>query len=247
MLEISLPFWLFLTGLVFGCLMVVFGNMLPMAAAILQTLLPGANFGNIIGTIKFGGVFRGIGTLFSTYKTLDFSIIKWIWFPLAIGAIIGVNLIAHLDSKWIFPTLIIAYFIAEFANKIAPHISQKHLYGLAIIIGVYVGFLGAGLRSIFMSLLRLKFPDENKIVLLKIHSSFLSWTLVIIAATGHYLHGNITTEYATPFAAGAFLGGFTGGKILKKFAIKSPQSQRWLMRASFGLGILISGYLFFVQ
>ena len=232
-------------GLCFGFLASVFGNSLPLNLAIMQLLLPGASFGALVGTAKVGGILRGTGMLITVYKKLDLKIIAWIWPPIVIGAVVGVSLIAHLDSKWIFPTLVVAYFIAEFANVISHRISQRSLYPAALLTGVYVGFLGAGMRAILMSFMRLRFPDDNMITLLKIHCSLTAWSTAFIAAIGHYLHGNIVWAWALPFAGGCFIGGLLGGRVLNNFTIKSPNTQKWLMRTSFGIGILVSGYLFF--
>ena len=250
MIEIAqnyLAFSLAILGIFFGFLASVFGNSLPLNLAVMQLLLPGANFGVLVGQSKVGGILRGTGFLLSVYKKIDLKIIAWIWPPIAIGSVVGVSLIAHLDSKWIFPTLVGAYFIAEFAGKIAPRISQTTLYPAALLTGIYIGFLGAGMRAILMSFLRLRFPEDHLITTLKIHCSLVAWSTAFIAAIGHFLHGNIVWAWALPFAGGCFIGGLLGGQVLKNFTVKSPQTQKWLMRTSFGLGILISGYLFFTS
>ena len=232
-------------GFLFGFLASVFGNSLPLNLAIMQIILPQASFGVLVGTAKVGGIFRGTGMLIAVYKKINLKMIAWIWPSIAIGSVIGVSLIAHLEAKWIFPTLVVAYLIAEFSSKIANKISNKTLYQIAVLTGIYIGFLGAGMRAILMSFMRLKFPEDDKITLLKIHCSLTAWSTAFIAAIGHYYHGNIVWEYVLPFAGGCFFGGLIGGQVLKKFTLKSAKSQKWLTRASFGLGIIVSGYLFF--
>ncbi len=244
-IQSHLTISLIILGLWFGFFASVFGNSLPLNLAVMQIILPGASFGALVGTAKFGGMIRGSGFLLSVYQKIDLKLIAWILPPIIVGTLIGVNLIAHLDSKWIFPTLVIAYFVSEFSSFLSHKINHKTLYPSALAAGVYIGFLGAGMRSILMGFLRLKHPEDEKISLLKIHCSLTSSSTALIATAAHYFHGNLVWAYCLPFAGGCFFGGLAGGKVMNQFTIKSAGAQKWLLRVSFGIGILVSGYLFF--
>lgn len=243
--ESLVIYLLILWGFFIGTLGSVMGNSLPLALAGSQLLLPQQSFGSLVGMSKLAGVVRGTGFVMMIYKKLEWKIFSSMWLPLCIGTLLGVTLLSKLNSQWAFPILIFAYLITEFSPKFAHHLKKSHLLFAALALGVYIGFLGAGIRAIFMSFLRLKFPENNRIALLKIHCSCISSSLAIIAVIGHFFHHNIKLETALPFAGGAFFGGLLGGLILKKFTIKSAKVQVRLMRASFGLGIIVSGYLFF--
>lgn len=70
---------------------------------------------------------------------------------------------------------------------------------------------------------------------------FIEFILAVIAVTVFLFSGNIHIQVALAWTAGSLLGGFFGGKLVKRTSKLSPTKQKYLLRATFvvALGIAL--------
>ena len=231
---------LFGFGVLLGVVGVVVGGTMFFSVPLFLWLFPEASFGALVGNLKVGSFFRGIGSTLSTFKQIQWKSSLLISVPPFLATILGASFIANLDQKWMLPAVIIAVILAELAPKIAHLVSQKNFYIASSMTGVYAGVFGAGIGIILTALLRLKYPKDSDIALVKIQARFIEWVLVITAVVTHFLHKNLFLEIWLPWALGGLVGGVLGGLVLKKIGHASGHIQKLILRFSFALAILIA-------
>ncbi len=236
---------LIIGGIVIGIIGVVIGGSMFFSVPLIQVLFPGIPFGGVVGNIKVGSMFRGIGSTWSTRKEVDFKSNLLLSIPLLLGTIAGSSVIAKLDQKWIFPAIIMAVILAEISPIIANKISKKHFFTSSILIGIYAGFLGAGIGILLVALFRLKHPEDKKIAHAKIQARFIEWILVFVAVAVHALHNNLILKIWILWSIGTFIGGFLGGEILKRIGHLEGVKQKIILRISFAVAIGIAAWQFF--
>lgn len=212
---------------------------------LMQFFFPTLSLGNIIGAGKIGGVAQGAGAMPAFWQDIDWKfIIKNIPFFL-VGSFIGASIISEISQFWILPLLIVAFFVAEFAPKIAKFFTRKVFFILEGLLGIYVGLLGASIKPTLLSILRLQVPEDEKIMFLKIQIQTMMFFASFAAAIAHFFHGTLLLWVIVPLALGNIVGGFIGGKILHKTGKLSGKIQKNVMRASFAIGILSSIWMIY--
>ena len=231
---------------IIGIFSVVIGGGFFFSIPLMQILFPGITFGQVVGNLKVGSFFRGIGSTWTTRKQIDWKEDLIFSLPLLLGAILGVSAISHLSQKWLLPAMIIAVLFGELAPRIAKHITNKHFYFASILTGTYAGFLGAGLGIILVSLFRLKHPEDEKIAYVKMQARFIEWLLLIIAVIMHFLHGNLIFTIWAVWSIGSLLGGIVGGKLLHKIGKMPGKYQKIVLRIAFTFAILVALWKFFI-
>ena len=233
-------FLLIFLGILIGIFAVVIGGGMFFSVPLLQILFPEASFGVIVGNLKVGSWFRGLASTWATRKNIDWKNNLIISVPLLLGTVLGVSIISQLDQKWILPAIIFAVILAEVAPKIADKISQKTFYFASVLIGIYAGFLGAGIGVLLLALFRIKFPKDKDIARVKIQARFVEWVLVFVAVGMHAYHQNLVLKIWLAWSIGSLFGGFIGGKILHKIGHLSGKTQKMVLRTSFAFAIFVA-------
>lgn len=231
---------LILSGTVVGIIGIMLGGSMFFSIPIIQLIFPEVSYGMVIGNIKIGSFFRGIGSTFSTCNEIDWKNYLLISVPIFLGTIVGITAIKDIHQKWILPAIIIAVILAEITPKIASKIENKHFFILSITTGIYAGFIGPGIGIIIVAILRIKYCWDDDIIHVKIQARFVEWVIVIVSVIAHFLYGNTDTKIWFPWSIGTLLGGYIGGIILNKLGNISGKVQKRILRVSFLLAIIIA-------
>src|SRR5215475_1192333 len=100
-------------GFVVGIFSVMIGGGFFVSIPLWQFLFPSVSYGAIVGNLKVGSFFRGIGSTITNRNEIDW-IENLLWsVPLVIGTVLGVMVIAHLHQRWILPAIIAASALSE--------------------------------------------------------------------------------------------------------------------------------------
>lgn len=216
---------------------VLVGGSMFFSVPFIQFFFPASSFGVIVGNIKVGSFFRGLGSTASTYKYIDFKTLIPLFALAFIGTILGASMISNIDQIWLVPAIIIAIILALYAPVIANKIS-KETFGIASFgAGFYAGIFGAGIGLLLIALLRVKYPRDDQIAHVKIQARFAELLLVISAVITHLLHGNIVAQIWIPWSIGALVGGYVAGILLHKIGKLPGKVQTILLYAAFAIAL----------
>jgi uncharacterized membrane protein YfcA len=217
---------LFLGAIVIGIMAVVFGGTLFISLPLIQSLFPGLGYGQYIGNLKVGSLFRGLASTWSTWKQIDFKHCLTVIFPFIMGSILGTMSIAKLNESYLLYAVIIAILFSELSPKLARFINKKTQLLFSIILGLYMGFIGAGISVMLVALLRTAFPKSEQIIFVKIQARFIEAIGTIVVVIAHILYGNILFPMWLFWSLGSLIGGHLGGTFLKKTVHISAKAQR---------------------
>lgn len=210
-----------------------------------QLLFPTVSYGAIVGNLKLGSFFRGIGSTWENRREIEF-VPMMIWsLPILVGTVLGVTVIAQLDQRWILPFMVLAVVLSEWGPILARNLRKTSFYGASVLTGAYTGFLGAGSGFLILSLLRLRYPDDTQIGHAKIQSSFLEWFVGITAVVVHFFHGNLMLELWLAWSIGSLAGGVVGAKLLRTMGRMPGFLQKGILRASFVVALAVAAAAFF--
>ena len=224
-------------GFVVGIFSVIIGGGFFVSVPLLQFLFPSVSYGAIIGNLKVGSFFRGIGSTLTNRKEIDW-LANLLWSaPLVIGTVLGVMVIAHLHQRWMLPAIIAAITLSELAPWLAKRITKGSFYVASLATGVYAGFLGAGMGIILVALFRLKHPAVERIAHVKIQARFIEWLICIVAVIAHYFHGNLILALWLVWSVGSLAGGIAGGILLEKLGAMSRKIQKSALRLTYLVAI----------
>src|SRR5262245_39629655 len=224
-------------GFVVGVFSVVVGGGFFVSIPLLQFLFPGVTYGAILGNLKVGSFFRGIGSTITNRKEIDW-LGNLLWsVPLTIGTVLGVMVIAHLHQRWMLPAIIAAIALSELAPWLATRITKRSFRAASLATGAYAGFIGAGMGLILVALFRLEHPEVERIAHVKIQARFIEWLIVIVAVTAHYFHGNLILAVWLVWSVGSFAGGLAGGVLLNKLGAMPGKIQQTVLRLAYLVAI----------
>jgi uncharacterized membrane protein YfcA len=224
-------------GFVVGIFSVIIGGGFFVSIPLLQFLFPSVSYGAIVGNLKVGSFFRGIGSTITNRKEIDW-LKNLLWsVPLIIGTVLGVTVIAHLHQRWMLPAIITAIAVSEFAPWLAKRITKGSFQAASFATGAYAGFLGAGMGIILVALFRLQHPAVERIAHVKIQARFVEWLICIVAVIAHYFHGNLIVALWLVWSVGSFAGGLTGGILLERLGGMSGKIQKRVLRLAYLLAI----------
>jgi len=224
-------------GFVVGIFSVIVGGGFFVSIPLLQFLFPSVSYGAIVGNLKVGSFFRGIGSTITNRKEIDWlGNLRWS-VPLVIGTVLGVMVIAHLHQRWMLPAIIAAIVLSELAPWLATRITKGSLQAASLATGAYAGFLGAGIGLILVALFRLQHPEVDRIALVKIQARFVEWLVVIVAVIAHYFHGNLILALWLVWSVGSFAGGLAGGLLLEKLGAMPGTIQKIVLRLAYLVAI----------
>jgi uncharacterized membrane protein YfcA len=104
-------------GFVVGIFSVIIGGGFFISIPLLQFLFPSVSYGAIVGNLKVGSFFRGIGSTITNRREIDW-LGNLLWsVPLVIGTVLGVMVIAHLHQRWMLPAIIVQIVSAWQAGR----------------------------------------------------------------------------------------------------------------------------------
>src|SRR5215471_8734545 len=199
-------------GFVVGIFSVIIGGGFFVSVPLWQFLFPSVSYGAIVGNLKVGSFFRGIGSTITNRKEIDW-IGNLLWsVPLVIGTVLGVMVIAHLHQRWMLPAIIAAITLSELAPWLAKRITKGSFQVASLATGAYAGFLGAGMGIILVALFRLKHPAVERIAHVKIQARFIEWLV---------------------WSVGSLAGGIAGGVLLEKLGAMSGKIQKSVLRLAY--------------
>jgi uncharacterized membrane protein YfcA len=220
-------------GFFVGIFSVIVGGGFFLSVPLFQVLFPGVTYGAIVGNLKVGSFFRGIGSTVTNRKEIDW-LLNVIWsVPLIIGTVLGVMVIAELHQRWLLPAIIGAIALSEYAPKLAKRITPHSFQAVSVATGAYAGFLGAGIGIILVALFRLRHPEDEKIAHVKIQARFIEWLIGIVAVIAHYFHGNLILALWLVWSVGSFAGGLLGGVLLEKLGAMPGGLQKRVLRLAY--------------
>src|SRR6476660_1149919 len=111
-------------GFVVGIFSVIIGGGFFFSIPLLQLLFPSVSYGAVVGNLKVGSFFRGIGSTITNRKEIDW-LRNLLWsVPLVTGTALGVMVIAHLHQRWMLPAIIAAIAFSELAPWLAKRITK---------------------------------------------------------------------------------------------------------------------------
>ena len=224
-------------GFVVGIFSVIIGGGFFVSIPLLQFLFPSVSYGAIVGNLKVGSFFRGIGSTITNRKEIDW-LGNLLWsVPLVIGTVLGVMVIAHLHQRWMLPAIIAAITLSELAPWLAKHITKGSFQAASLATGAYAGFLGVGIGIILVGLLRLKHPAVETIAHVKIQARFIEWLIGLVAVIAHYFHGNLILALWLVWSVGSLAGGIAGGVLLEKLGAMSGKIQKSVLRLAYLVAI----------
>ena len=231
-------------GTFVGFFGVAVGGGMFFSMPLIQGLFPGISVGTVVGNIKVAAFFRGIGSTVSTWRRIDYRQALRIA-PLAmLGTVLGASSIVHLSQKWLLPAMVLAIAVTLLAPKIADRITPRMFYGAAFLTGLYNGILGAGLGVIMVALMRLRYPSDSDIGLVKIQARFIEFALMMGAVATHFLNGNLRMDIWIPLSIGSIVGGYLGGLWLHKMGEFKPRTQFAILCAAFAVDLVVAGIAF---
>lgn len=223
---IGLSFWGFLIG---GSSFLTVG--------LLQALFPGVGFGTIIGNQKLGGVGRGISSVLTLWKEIEW---KKIW-PLIsiamIGVIAGASAISRLDPRWLLPAILVGVFLTEIAPKFAANFTKNHFRVGSILTGLYTGFLGLGAGVFLVALLRTQWPAREQLMHIQIQKRVVILMLNAVAVIAHGLHGNLVLKMFLPLMIGNMIGGWLSSHLMLRMRALPGKIQHGFLYVSYAFAI----------
>ena len=233
-------------GMVIGFIGTALGGGLFLSVPFLQFLFPTVNYGSLMGNIRLGSFFRSIASTISTLSQIEWRKFLGISILYALSAVGAVSLVSALSQEYIFYAIILAILMSELAPKFARVINKKTRIFMSLFLGFYVGLIGAGISIMLVALFRTAYPDENKIMYVKIQARFMEFVGLLAMILTHIIYGNLILKIWLPFSIGSLVGGFCGGIFLKKGTKFSIKTQKVFLYLMYGVALApyLIGYLF---
>lgn len=236
MIDSSLV-WLFFAAIPVGVFAIIIGGSAALAFAVFQILFPGMAIGSILSNTELGSVLRNGTSLIALRKDVDFKRIGSLLFALGAGAIVGALLIVDVSESMIVPILVIGFLVVEFSDRIARHISNRTYIVITFLVGVYGGMFGAGISLLLVSLIRIKYSNDSNIYKTRADAIFLEIYFAALALAVYIYYGLLVLPIALTWAAGAIIGGYFGGRLLKRTGKLSGVAQKNILRGAFAFAI----------
>ncbi len=236
MTDLSLV-WLFLAAIPVGMFAIIIGGAAVLSFAVFQTLFPGMALAAIVGNTELGSVLRNGSSLISLRKDVDYKRISSLLLALGTGAIIGALLIVDVTQIMIVPILALGFLVMEFSDRIARLITGRTYIVMTFLVGIYGGMFGAGVSLLLVSLIRIKYSVDADIYKTRADAIFLEISFAVLALMVFIYYGLIILPIALTWAAGAIIGGYLGGVLLKRTGRLSGSAQKNILRGAFAFAI----------
>ncbi|TSC80533.1 MAG: hypothetical protein G01um101425_187 [Candidatus Peregrinibacteria bacterium Gr01-1014_25] len=233
---------LFLTAIPVGVFAVIIGASQFVSIPIFQLFFPQMSLGGIIGNLRIGNMVRDAVALIPVRHDVRLrSMLKFI-VAVCAGSVIGTVGIADVPQTFLLPILLFAVAITEAAPWISRHMHRHALVFALLLTGIYYGVIGAGGSVITMAFLRVHFPRDEQIHSVRVHMLLLELLAFIVSVGAFAVAGEIDWAVSIVWGAGAVIGGFIGGKLLRHIGKTSPASQKFWMRAVAAIAIAVSAW-----
>lgn len=229
--------WLFLGGIPIGMYAFMIGGAMFLSIPFFQLLFPEFTMGALLGNIRIGSAIRTISGSWSLRKHIHYKASVKTVIPLCIGALLGAFGVASISQSFVLPAILVAIVLSENAKWISDHLSQKHIFLITLLLGIFGGILGAGIGLILLALSRIQIPDDTKIVDVRANAVFMELFLHWFAVIAFFIQGVMMPEIWVPWAAGSFTGGLIGGTLVQYTGKLPARGQRILLRIVFVFAI----------
>ena len=197
------------------------GSLLTLPLLIFMGLPPAVANGTNRIAIAVSSLSANIGYASKNIKTYPFSI--YLGTAAIFGAILGAKIAIEIDgaifNRILAITMIVVVLIMVLRPKMADHISQERTFGKYLIIsliafffiGIYGGFINAGIGFIIMLFLNI----FNKINLVRVNAVKVGVVFIytIAALVTFAISGNINWLYGLILAVGTSVGAWTASRF----------------------------------
>ena len=241
---------LLLCGILVGFISIVSagGSMLTLPLLIFMGLPPiVANGTNRISII--------IQNLFALIELRKNNLYNWklgllLSMPAVIGSIYGASLAIYISDKVLNDTMailmiiIIALIIIKpqrYLKKLNLQFNKLHTVLLLTLftgIGIYGGFIQAGVGFLIIIVLLLLYPKKS---LVQMHSikTFVITIYLLISTIIFIINGHIDWTFATVLSIGSAIGGNLGGRFASRVSEKSLEILLVIIVALFSIKLLV--------
>ncbi len=231
---------LFLAAIPIGICAIVFGGTMFFSVPVFQILFPEMTLGALIGNIKPGSVVRNVASLLPLRHDINYRGLLFLLIPLALGSVVGAFGIVHMSQAFVLPILLIGFLITEYAKSIEKFVPPTLYVAITFLVGAYGGIFGAGISLLIVALLRIKQNDDQAIYKTRADALFLETVLTALSVGVVMYAGLFSLPIALTWAAGAIIGGYCGGLILKRSGSLSGNIQKLVLRGGFAVAVLIA-------
>ena len=197
------------------------GSLLTLPLLIFMGLPPAVANGTNRIAIAVSSLSANIGYASKNIKTYPFSI--YLGIAAIFGAILGARIAIEIDgaifNRILAIIMIVVVLIMVFNPKIADHISQERTTGKYLFIsliafffiGIYGGFINAGIGFIIMLFLNI----FNKINLVRVNAVKVGVVFIytIAALVTFAISGNVNWLYGLILAVGTSVGAWTASRF----------------------------------
>ena len=235
-LELTTYFLLGSSAVVIGIFAVLFGGTMFLSLPLFQILFPQLPLASIVANIKFGSVWRNAIAVYGDRQAINFGTIMLI-IPLGVGSAIGALAVGAMTKVVVPLILVIGWVLSERAKFIK--ISRRSFWVGAFLVGFYGGIFGAGIFLVIIALLQLK-NNNMDLIEARTNALFYEMLLSAVAVVTFLVAGLLTWDIALVWAGGGLIGGYIGGKLVKRTGKLPASQQQWLLRIAFVIAITVA-------
>ena len=137
----------------------------------------------------------------------------------------------------ILPILALGFLMRKFSDRIARLVTNKTYVVITFLVGMYGGMFGAGVSLLLVSLISIKYSVDADIYKTRADAIFPEISFAVLALMVLVYYGLIILPIALTWAAGAIIGGYLGGVLLKRTGKLSGTAQKNILRGAFAFAI----------
>jgi uncharacterized membrane protein YfcA len=235
-------FWLFLLAIPVGLFAVVIGASQFLSIPIFQLFFPQMTLGAIVGNLRIGNMLRDAIALIPVRKDIKLASLWSYIVVICIGSVLGTLATANIPQWVLLPILLLAVMVTEAAPYISRYVHRHALTAAFFLTGVYYGIIGAGGSVISLAFLRIRFPSDKEIHAVRVHMLLLEFSAFAVSVAAFILTGKIDWRISLTWAAGAMIGGYVGGIVLKRTGKAKPKTQIILLRTVYVIAIAVAAW-----
>lgn len=221
---------LFLAAIPVGIFAVIIGASQFLSIPLFQLFFPWMTLGGIVGNLRIGNTVRDLFALIPVRKDIRWRDMKSFILVMCVGSVIGTLIVVDVSQAYVLPAILLAVLVTEAAPWIGKRVHKNALLGAFFGNGVYYGLIGAGGSVISMAFLRVKYPKDDQIHYIRVHMLVLEFCAFVVSVIAFVIQGGINWTISLTWGAGAIIGGYIGGKLLKTMGKAKPGVQKLCMR-----------------
>ena len=231
---------LFVCAIPVGVLAILLGATQFLSLPIFQLLLPELTLGAIVANMKVGSVLRNLIALKPLRHHIRPRELRSLLVPLCVGGAIGALGVANVSQAFLVPALLVAIAVTEGAPYLGKRLTTRQILVLSFLAGIFGGILGAGISVIILALLRIRTPDDAKILEVRAQGVFLELATTAASIVAFALQNQLILAVWVTWAAGAMIGGYIGGRLLEHTGKFSPRTQKMFLRAAYLVALAVA-------